>query len=132
MAIIQAKYKEIRFQMQPGDVIAFGGKGHFSEIIKFGTFSNVSHVGTILQTKITDDPTDRFFNQIIESTSLNGFNGVSISRFSDRFYSYDDIFSFARFFNLGDKTHCSIDFQANSYEDMVEKIIDKLEVEYSF
>jgi hypothetical protein len=32
---------------------------------------------------------DKFFNQIIESTSLNGFNGVNISRFSDRFDSYD-------------------------------------------
>jgi hypothetical protein len=49
----------------------------------------VSHVGVILQTKITDDTADRFFNQIIESTSLNGFNGVNISRFSDRFGSYD-------------------------------------------
>lgn len=89
MAAIQIQYEEARSQMRPGDVIAFGGKGHFSEIIKFATFSDVSHVGVILQTKITDDTTDRFFNQIIESTSLNGFNGVNISRFSDRLESYD-------------------------------------------
>ncbi|MCL1052166.1 hypothetical protein L2755_21450 [Shewanella abyssi] len=74
--------------MQPGDVIAFGGKGNFSEIIKFATFSSVSHVGVILQTKIPEDDTGRFFNQIIESTSLNGFNGVNVSRFSDRLDSY--------------------------------------------
>lgn len=82
-------YEQARAEMKPGDVIAFGGKGHFSEIIKLATRADVSHVGVILQTKITDDPTNRFFNQIIESTSLNGFNGVNISRFSDRLADYD-------------------------------------------
>jgi len=42
-------YQNVRSKMKPGDVIAFGGKGHFSEIIKFATFSNASHVGVILQ-----------------------------------------------------------------------------------
>lgn len=89
MSANQMSYDEARKLMKPGDVIAFGGKGHFSEIIKFATFSSVSHVGVILQTKITEDDTDRFFNQIIESTSLNGFNGVNISRFSDRINTYE-------------------------------------------
>lgn len=85
-------YEIARPFMKPGDVIAFGGKGHFSEIIKMATFSPVSHVGTILQTKIVPEYGDgdsRFFNQIIESTSLDGFNGVNISRFSDRLNTYD-------------------------------------------
>ena len=85
----RAKYEEVRHLMKPGDVIAFGGKGHFSEIVKFATFSQVSHVGVILQTKIVDDDSDRHFNQIIESTSLDGFNGVNVSRFSDRLSTYD-------------------------------------------
>ena len=89
MTVEQIKYEEARKEMKPGDVIAFGGKGHFSEIIKFATFSEVSHVGVILQTKVADDITGRFFNQIIESTSLNGFNGVNISRFSDRLDNYE-------------------------------------------
>ncbi|MBU2711588.1 hypothetical protein [Zooshikella harenae] len=89
MPVKQIFYEDARPLMQPGDVIAFGGKGHFSEIIKFSTFSDVSHVGVILQTKITSDDTNRFFNQIIESTSLHGFNGVNISRFSDRINTYD-------------------------------------------
>lgn len=89
MSAKQTTYQEARDLMQPGDVIAFGGKGHFSEIIKFATFSSVSHVGVILQTKIPEDDTGRFFNQIIESTSLNGFNGVNVSRFSDRLNTYD-------------------------------------------
>ena len=89
MAIEQISYEDARPKMKAGDVIAFGGKGHFSEIIKFATFSGVSHVGTILQTNVTNDNTKRFFNQIIESTSLNGFNGVNISRFSDRLETYE-------------------------------------------
>ncbi len=88
MSVKQIEYDVARGLMKPGDVIAFGGKGHFSEIIKFATFSDVSHVGVILQTKIPEDDTERFFNQIIESTSLNGFNGVNISRFSDRMDAY--------------------------------------------
>lgn len=89
MTAKEITYNDARKLMKPGDVIAFGGKGHFSEIIKFATFSDVSHVGVILQTKIPEDDTGRFFNQIIESTSLNGFNGVNISRFSDRLNTYE-------------------------------------------
>lgn len=89
MPVENISYEKARAKMQPGDVIAFGGKGNFSEIIKWATFSDVSHVGVILQTTIQNDETDRFFNQIIESTSLNGFNGVNISRFSDRLNSYE-------------------------------------------
>jgi hypothetical protein len=91
MARKVAKYSDLRKDMQPGDVIAFSGKGHFSEIIKWATRAPVSHVGIILQSKllIGDIPQDGFFNQIIESTSLNGFSGVSISRLSDRVDTYD-------------------------------------------
>lgn len=90
MSAKQITYVEARELMKPGDVIAFGGKGHFSEIIKFATFSSVSHVGVILQTKIPEEENSkRFFNQIIESTSLNGFNGVNVSRFSDRLSTYE-------------------------------------------
>jgi len=89
MSMKAISYEKARPLMKPGDVIAFGGKGHFSEIIKFATRSAVSHVGVILQTKVVDDLTGRFFNQIIESTSLHGFNGVTVSRFSDRLDQYD-------------------------------------------
>jgi hypothetical protein len=91
MARKVARYSELRKRMQPGDIIAFSGKGQFSEIIKWATRSAVSHVGIVLQSKllIGDTPQDGFFNQIIESTSLNGFSGVSISRLSDRVDTYD-------------------------------------------
>ena len=115
MSAKQITYVEARELMKPGDVIAFGGKGHFSEIIKFATFSSVSHVGVILQTKIPEEENSkRFFNQIIESTSLNGFNGVNVSRFSDRLSTYegelwwlplnkkirDDLFDQKKFFDF--------------------------------
>lgn len=89
MAMKVLTYQQVRERMEPGDVIAFGGKGHFSEIIKFATRAGVSHVGVILQTRVRGDDEDRYFNQIIESTSLHGFNGVNISRFSDRLAEYD-------------------------------------------
>lgn len=89
MSMETVSYQEARARMLPGDVIAFGGKGHVSEIIKLATRSAVSHIGVILQTRVREDTSNRFFNQIIESTSLHGFNGVAISRFSDRLNSYD-------------------------------------------
>ncbi|QSX28490.1 hypothetical protein [Shewanella cyperi] len=84
MTAIQIGYEDARARMRPGDVIAFGGKAAFSNLTKFATRSHVSHVGVILQTKVVNDSSDRFFNQIIESTELNDFTGVQISRFSDR------------------------------------------------
>ena len=42
MIVEQIEYDQARPLMKPGDVIAFGGKGHFSELIKFATFSDVS------------------------------------------------------------------------------------------
>lgn len=91
MAMNTSTYAEIRSSMRPGDVVAFSGKGDFSQIIKWATRSNVSHVGVILQSQmlIDDEAQKGYFNQIIESTSLNGFSGVSISRLSDRVATYD-------------------------------------------
>ena len=86
----KAKYADVRSKMKPGDVIAFGGKGNFSELIKWATRSTVSHVGVIMQSKmiLEGEAQTGFFNQIIESTSLNGFSGVVISRLSDRIRTY--------------------------------------------
>jgi len=91
MAMQTAEYRDVRHLMQPGDILAFGGKGNFSELIKWSTRSVVSHIGIVLQSKllIGDDPQDGFFNQVIESTSLNGFSGVQINRISDRVDMYD-------------------------------------------
>ena len=91
MAWNTTTYHLARKKMQPGDIIAFGGKGNFSEIIKWATRSTVSHVGIILHAKLyyEDTSQDGYFNQLIESTSLNDFAGVTISRLSDRIDTYD-------------------------------------------
>lgn len=91
MAIKQILYKEARAQMKAGDVIAFSGKGNFSQIIKWATRANVSHVGIILQSQLLIDGQSQegMFNQIIESATLNGFSGVVVSRLSDRLDTYD-------------------------------------------
>jgi len=85
------EYSEVRSRMKPGDIIAFAGTSDFSELIKWMTRSSVSHIGILLQSKllIGDTPQEGFFNQIIESATINGFSGVSINRLSDRIHAYD-------------------------------------------
>lgn len=84
-------YEEARSRMRAGDVLAFSGKGEFSEIIKWATRASVSHVGVVLQTKllIEGEPQMGMFNEVLESTSLDGFSGVVKSRLSDRLDTYD-------------------------------------------
>ena len=60
MAMAIGEYKDARPDMQPGDVIAFGGKGHFMELNKFATRSDVSHVEVVLQAQAVDDTSGRF------------------------------------------------------------------------
>lgn len=89
-----SSYNSVRDLMKPGDIIAFGGKGHFSDIIKWATRSVVSHVGIVLHTKMIGDDTDRYFNEIMESTTLNKINGkakkgVQRNRLSDRISGFD-------------------------------------------
>lgn len=82
-------YEEAREKMQPGDVIAFSGKGDVSEIIKLFTKSEVSHVGVVFKTKqVNDTEPDRFMNTLMESTSLNGSSGVLMTLLSDRVKNY--------------------------------------------
>lgn len=83
-------YEEAREKMQPGDVIAFSGKGNVSEVIKLFTKSEVSHVGVVYKTKqVNDTDPDRYMNTLMESTSLEGFSGVIMTRLSDRIKDYD-------------------------------------------
>lgn len=89
VSLKKVNYDDIRDKIQPGDIIAFSGKGFFSEIIKCATRSNVSHTAIVLQSKIliNNIPQKDYINQIIESIS----SGVSISRLSDRINSSNEI-----------------------------------------
>ena len=83
-------YKNAREQMKAGDVIAFSGKGEFSEIIKWATRAAVSHVGVVFQTQVivNGKPIMDMQNQIIESTTLNGKSGVQTNWLSSRATNY--------------------------------------------
>ena len=61
-------YGAVRGLMRPGDVIAFGGKGHLSDLIKWGTRSNVSHVGIVFHSSVPGS--DSTIVDIMESTTL--------------------------------------------------------------
>lgn len=60
-----------------GDVIAFGGEGLVSEAIERFTASPVSHIGMMVSDSL-----------IIESTTLDGYKGVSIHPFENRLATY--------------------------------------------
>lgn len=84
--LIKAKYHEIRKDIQGGDVIAFGGKGTVSALIKLFTRSNVSHVALVMRAV---SKTGERLNQIIESTTLDNYSGVVVNRLSNRLKEYD-------------------------------------------
>jgi len=84
--LTQVKYTDIREFMKPGDVIAFGGPGFASDIIKFKTRSPVSHVGIVMR---QEREGEEVRNLLIESTSLNGAGGVSTSFLGDVINEYD-------------------------------------------
>ncbi len=89
MACRSANYDDVRHEIKPGDVIAFAGSGPASEVIQRATRSNVSHVGVVLQTQPGPDEPQGEVLQVIESTSLDGFTGVTISRLRERIQGYD-------------------------------------------
>jgi len=85
--MIQISYDIARESMKPGDVIAFGGEGFVSNLIKDATNSPVSHVGVIMQTDLSDSV---FVNQIIESNGKKkGLTGVQVWRMSERLEEYE-------------------------------------------
>ena len=66
--------------VRPGDVVAFSGRGVVSDIVRTATQSHISHIGMVLSA----DPAA----QMIESTSLDGFCGVTIGSFLARCSAY--------------------------------------------
>lgn len=93
-----ADYKEVRNRMKPGDIIAFSGKGHFSEIIKWATRSTVSHVGIVYESKVIfgDTPQKGTVVDVMEATTLyedpdtgEKIAGVQRNRMSNRAKYYN-------------------------------------------
>jgi hypothetical protein len=79
-------YSDIREKIQPGDIIAFSGRGWWSRLIKWWTKSTVSHIGIV--EAVISEQKGNWINQLIESTTLDGFAGVCINRLSARIEQY--------------------------------------------
>lgn len=88
-------YNKIRDEIRTGDVLAFGGKGRTSNIIKNITNSPYSHVGVALWITPMHTEINRLF--IIESTTLNNLpdvtgeyrRGVQMVPLAQRLAGYD-------------------------------------------
>lgn len=79
MPLESLKVLDIVSMVQPGDILAFSGQGNIvSELVRTATGSIVSHVGMVLnsQSSVDGKPVQP---QIIESTSLGGFQGVTVT-----------------------------------------------------
>lgn len=78
--LIQKRYNEIREQIQQGDVIAFSGKGHVSELIKLFTLSSVSHVAIVIKsTDTTNEGKEITVNDIIDNMIKSNIKEYDIS-----------------------------------------------------
>lgn len=84
----QTNYSGVRDILRPGHVIAFGGKGLVSEVIKRATDCNASHVGVVIYSLMIGSLPPVV--SMIESTSVGtGFSGVDIVRLSIAVDKYD-------------------------------------------
>ena len=88
-------YEMVRNRMKFGDVISFSGKGDISNLIKWETNSDISHVGIVLDTELIQGK-KRIV--LVESTSLVNlpdlrtkeiWKGVQIHHLSQRLDNYN-------------------------------------------
>jgi hypothetical protein len=103
--------------MMPGDVIAFGGRGGFSGVIKWATVGAVNHVAVVLDDDrhAVDSSLDGQAQQrapdvrIIESlSSLDKFPGVSIQSLAERIEDHDGQVWWLR---LSERTRQKLDWE---------------------
>jgi hypothetical protein len=72
-----------------GDIIAFGGTGFVSDAIEWLTRSRLSHVAMVVDPRLLVDGRPQTELQIVESTILNGQNGVQINPLRARLATCD-------------------------------------------
>jgi cell wall-associated NlpC family hydrolase len=59
MTWTRARFDDIWQEIQPGDVIAFGGTGGFAGVIKWATLGTVNHVAIVLPSVPSEDGTSQ-------------------------------------------------------------------------
>ncbi len=86
--MIQSTYESIRDNLKAAYIVAWGGPGVVSEVIKKATKSNVSHISIVIYSMAIGAM--RPIVSMIESTSINdGFSGVDIVRMSTAVQKYE-------------------------------------------
>jgi hypothetical protein len=85
--MIQSAYPEIRHLVRPGDLIAFGGRGLVSDVIRWTTRSPVSHVGIVVGCPplLLPDLPEEIHYGVMEARN----EGVVMARLSERVLEYD-------------------------------------------
>ncbi len=87
--VIHTAYNFIKEQIQPGDIIAFGGDTLFSHWVKFTTRSPVTHVAMVLKTPLPNSDTDCACSLVMESTVSKQHRGVMINKLCKRVKDYE-------------------------------------------
>jgi hypothetical protein len=88
----RARFADVREEIKPGDVIAFGGKGGLARVIKWATLGPVNHVAIVLTAgQPGDSEADTGPSlQLVESTSSrDGYPGVHIRQLEERVEAYE-------------------------------------------
>lgn len=87
--LLTANYQYVRESLQPGDIIAFSGRGLISRGIAFFTGNAVSHVGIVFKTG-SAGLMQRVM--LMESTTMiNGKSGAQSTYMSERVEDYDGV-----------------------------------------
>ena len=93
MSWSRATYGEIKREIEPGDVIAFGGKGGFAGVIKWATVGTVNHVAIVLEAESPqrgETAHETHGVAIIEATSaLDEFSGVNVRPLEERIEGHE-------------------------------------------
>jgi hypothetical protein len=93
MTWARAEFDDVQHEIQPGDVIAFGGHGGFADVIKWATLGAVNHVAVVLSSEPPVDGTSPEEDsqphmrsiRIVESTSARDESaGVSVRDLGER------------------------------------------------
>jgi hypothetical protein len=94
----RARLADVRQEIKPGDVIAFGGKGGFAGVIKWATLGPINHVAIVIPPDPADDgeasaglgSQQTRSIRIIESTSsLDEYPGVNIRQLEERVENHE-------------------------------------------
>ncbi|NMH59348.1 hypothetical protein [Alteromonas ponticola] len=87
--VTQQSYKQIKDQIQPGDIIAFGGNAILSNWVKLTTQSQVTHVAMVLNQANDGDDTGCTCSYVIEAMLSLETVGVAINKLCKRISEYN-------------------------------------------